>query len=39
VTPAPASTNPDTGTAYPQDAVASGPDIDGVYARYLVTSD
>ena len=27
--------NPDTGTTYPRDPVATGPDIDGIAARYL----
>lgn len=27
--------NPDTGAPYPRDPVATGPDIDGVYARHL----
>lgn len=27
--------NPDTGEPFPKDPVANGPDIDGIYARYL----
>jgi len=32
---APSLTNPDTGEAYPRDAISNGADIDGVIARYL----
>ena len=32
---APTRTNPDTGELFPKDPIADGPDIDGVYARYL----
>jgi hypothetical protein len=28
-------TNPDTGVAFPHDPIMNGPDIDGVYARYV----
>ena len=28
-------TNPDTGHLFPADSMSNGPDIDGVYARYL----
>lgn len=30
-----ARVNPDTGAAYVHDAIANGPDIDGVYGRYV----
>jgi len=33
---APSETNPDTGAPYVKDAISNGPDIDGVYGRYLV---
>jgi hypothetical protein len=33
---APAEVNPDTGAPYVKDAISNGPDIDGVYGRYLV---
>lgn len=29
-------TNPDTGAPYPKDAISDGPDVDGVYGRWLV---
>lgn len=29
-------TNPDTGAVYPKDITSDGPDIDGVYGRYVV---
>jgi hypothetical protein len=32
---APARTNPDTGAPYVHDPLANGPDIDGVYGRYV----
>ena len=32
---APAESNPDTGEPYASDAISNGPDIDGVYGRYL----
>ena len=27
--------NPDTGESYVKDPISNGPDIDGIYARYL----
>jgi cysteine-rich repeat protein len=35
IVPAPSRTNPDTGQAFPQDVIGDGPDIDGLFARYL----
>ncbi len=32
-------TNPDTGAPFPRDAVSDGPDIDGVYGRWLTRDD
>jgi hypothetical protein len=32
---APSEVNPDTGEPYVRDAISNGPDIDGVYGRYL----
>ena len=29
--------NPDTGASFPRDPISDGPDIDGVYARWLVS--
>jgi hypothetical protein len=37
--PATARTNPDTGAPYPADPVSDGPDVDGIYGRYLETDD
>jgi hypothetical protein len=35
IAPAASRVNPDSGVTYPMDPVSDGPDIDGVYARYL----
>jgi hypothetical protein len=32
-----ARTNPDTGAPYPREPVSNGPDIDGVYARWITS--
>lgn len=37
ISPALDHENPDTGQPFPRSPVANGPDIDGVYARYVVS--